>query len=105
MQKIKLLVIPVVKYNFDIINWMLTEIKKMDTKVRKLKTCHRIHHPIADTECLYVRRENGGRCLIQKELTYKITTIRLKKYLDTTTDWMIQLVDTHEKQRKKKFNQ
>ena len=76
------------EYNFNMINCKLAEIKKkMDTKVRKLITCHRIHHPRADIERHYVKRENDGRGLIQLELTYKTITIGLKKYLDTTTDW------------------
>ena len=48
-----------------------------------------------------VKRENGGRQLVQLELIYKTTTIGLKKYLDTTTDWMLQLVNIPEKQKKK----
>ena len=72
----------------------------MDTKVRKLITSHRMHHPRADIEHLYIKRENGERGLIQAELTYEITTIGLKKYLDTTTDWMLQLSNTHEKEKK-----
>ena len=64
----------------------LAEIKKMDTKVRKLMICQRMHHPRVDIEHLYIKRENGGRGLIQLELTNKTTTTRLLKYLDTTTD-------------------
>ena len=52
--------IPVMTYPFNIINWTLAEIKKIDTYDRKL-ICHRMHHPRADIECLYVERENGGR--------------------------------------------
>ena len=36
---------------------MLAEIKEMDTKVRKLITCHRMHHPRADIECLNDKRK------------------------------------------------
>ena len=73
----------------------------MDTKVRELIICHWMHHPRADIEHFYIKRENGGRGLIQLELAYKTTTIELKKYLNTTTDWMLQLVKTHNKQKKK----
>ena len=45
--------------------------------------------------------ENGGRSLIQLELTYKITSVELKKYLDTTTDWLLLFVNIHQKQNKK----
>ena len=58
----------------------------MDIKVRKQIKCHRMHHPRADIKCLYIKKENGGRGLIQQELTYKITTIGLKNHLHTTTD-------------------
>ena len=52
----------------------------MDTKVRELITCHRMHHPIANIDNLYNKRENGGWCIT--------TMIGLKKYLETTTDWI-----------------
>ena len=58
-----------------------------------------MHHPRADIEHLYIKRENGERGLIQAELTYEITTIGLKKYLDTTTDWLLPLSNTHEKEK------
>ena len=45
-----------------------------------------MHHPRADIERLYIKRKNGGRGLIQLELIYKITIIRLNKYFDATTD-------------------
>ena len=60
-----------------------------------------MQHPRAELEHLDIKRENSGNGLIQQELTYKTTTIGLKKYLETTTDWMLQLVDTHEKRKKK----
>ena len=83
--------------NFDVINWTLAEIEKMNTKIRKLITCNRMHHPRTNIERLYVKRENGGRGSIQ-ELTYKTTTIGLKEHLDNTTYWMLLFVKTHEKQ-------
>ena len=58
----------------------------MVTKVRKLISNHRKHHPRANIERLYIKRENGGRSLIQLELANKRTSIGLKKYLDTRTD-------------------
>ena len=58
----------------------------MDIKVRKLITCNRIYHPLADLERLPIMRENSGRGLIQLELANKTTTRILKKYLYTTRD-------------------
>ena len=56
----------------------------MNAKIRQLTTCHGMYHTRADIEFLYIKKENGGRGLIQQELTNKTTTKELKKYLDTT---------------------
>ena len=49
-----------------------------------------------DVEGLYVPRHEGGRVLMQLEMSFKMsfktTTIGLHKYLSTTNDWMLQLV-------------
>ena len=53
----------------------------------KIIFCFRMHHTRADIDHLYVKRKNNdGRSLIPRELTYKTTPIRLRKYLDTITD-------------------
>ena len=67
---------------------MLTQMKKTDTKVRKLITSHRIHHSWADKERLYILWEKIGKREIQQELINKLTALGLNKYLDTKTDWM-----------------
>ena len=63
----------------------------MITKIRKLLTCNRMHHPKADTERLYVPRREEGTGLMQLEMDFKTTTIGLPKYLSTTNNWMLQL--------------
>ena len=67
----------------------------MDTKIRKLMTCNRIHHPKADVDRLYIRRNEGGRGMIQLELSLKTTAFGLQKYLETIKDWMLQLINIH----------
>ena len=93
------LVIPVVTYSFNIINWTIPEIRRLDTKIRKLLTCNRMHHPKADVDRLYVPRNEGGRGMIQLELSYKTSTIGQHKYL-ATADWMLQLILAHDKTKK-----
>ena len=56
-------------HNMNVINWQMNDIKKLDTKTRKLLTMYRIHHPEADEDRLYLQRSEGGRGLIQIELT------------------------------------
>jgi len=75
----------------------MSEIKRLDIKVRKLLTMNKMHHPKADVDRLYIRRSEGGKGLLQLELLYKTITIGLQAYLDSTQDWMLQLVNRHEK--------
>ena len=42
------LAVPVLRYNFGIINWHQEELQKLDLKRRKLLTIHGQHHPKAD---------------------------------------------------------
>ena len=100
IEAINTLAIPVVTYSLNIINWTLPDIRKIDTKIRKLLTVNRMHHPKADIDRLYVPRADGGRGMIQLELTFKTTTIGLHKYLSTTKDWILQLVLNHDGKKK-----
>jgi hypothetical protein len=50
IEAINTLAVPVVTYSFNIINWQMKEVKKLDTKTRKLLTSERMHHPKADVE-------------------------------------------------------
>ena len=59
-----------------------------------------MHHPRADVEHLNILDKNGGRDLIQLEMTCKTIIIGFKKYFDTTTDWMLYLVNTREAKEK-----
>ena len=68
----------------------------MVIKLRKQINSRKIHHPIVDMENLSVKRKNSGSDLLQLESSYKTTTIGLKKYLDLTIDWMLELVNTRE---------
>jgi hypothetical protein len=45
------------RYSFGIIIWRLEEIKQIDRKIRKMLTMYKIHHPKADINRLYVKRE------------------------------------------------
>ena len=94
------LAIPVVTYSFSIINWNMSDLRKIDTKIRKQLTCNRMHHPKSDVDRLYIQRKSGGRGMIQLELSYKTSVIGLRQYLDTTNDWMLQLVNRHEHSKK-----
>ena len=66
---INTLVVPVLTYSFNVIDWKLQEIKKIDRKTRKLLTIYRMNHPKADVDRINISRKEGGRGLIQLECT------------------------------------
>ena len=94
------LAVPVVMYSFSVVNWTKAELKRFDTKTRKLLSCNRAHHPKADVDRIYIKRAEGGRGLLQIEMMEKISTVGLQKYLMSTNDWMMQCVLTHEENKK-----
>ena len=63
------------RYSFGIINWRTEEIRNIDRKTRKMLTVYKMHHSKADTDRLYVKREEGGRGLVQIEAAYKAEII------------------------------
>ena len=81
MEAINSLAVPVVQYSFGIIDWKISEIKKIDTKTRKLLNMHKMLHPKADVERLYLLGKDGGRGLIELETAFKTATIGLDHYL------------------------
>jgi hypothetical protein len=54
------LVVPELRYSFRIINWRTEQIKQIDRKTRKMLTKHKVHHPEADIDRLYVKRKQEG---------------------------------------------
>jgi hypothetical protein len=48
------LAVPVLRYNFGIINWRLEEVKQIDRKTRKMLKVYKIHHSKADIDRLYL---------------------------------------------------
>ena len=60
IEAINTLAVPVVQYSFNIINWNMADIRRMDVKTRKLLTNNRMHHPKADIDRLYLPRRDGG---------------------------------------------
>jgi len=93
------LAVPVVTYSFNIINWTIADINRLDAKTRKFLTINRMHHPKADVDRLYIRRKEGGRGLLQLLAAYKTTTIGLEAYLKEKQDRYTKAVYKHEKEK------
>ena len=61
IKAINTLAMPVVQYSFNVINWTVHELRRIDTKIRKLLTFYKMHHPKADKDRLYLPKFEGGR--------------------------------------------
>ena len=59
-----------------------------------------MYHLKSDIGRLYIPRKEGGSGMMQLESSYKMSTIGQRKYISTTTDWMLQLVLTDDKRKK-----
>ena len=81
IEAVNSLAVPVVQYSLGIIDWKISELKKIDAKTRKLLNMHKMLHPKADVERLYIPRKDGGRGLIEVETAFKIATIGLNHCL------------------------
>ena len=55
--------IPVVHYTVGLIKWPTGLLKAIDRQKRKLLTFHKVYHPQADVDRLYLPRRIGGRGL------------------------------------------
>ena len=62
-----------VTYSFNIINWKMEELKRLDRKTRKFLTMAKIHHPKADLYRLYIpiNASGGGSCTTRNYLQNK----------------------------------
>ncbi len=101
--KINTIAMPVVIHSLNIINWKLSDIKRLDSETREILSLEKMHHPKFDGDRLYLLRSEGSRGLVQIELTFKTTTIDLDTYLISIEDPLLQLVGHHE-DRKRLFS-
>ena len=100
---INTLAVPVVTYSFNIINWKMEELIKLDRKTRKFLTMTKMYHPKADADRLYIPRKAGGRGLVQLEITCKTTTIALNTYLKNKDDYLLKIARDHDCGKKTMF--
>ena len=59
--------VSLLRYSREIIRWIIEELKRMDTKTRKIMTIHGAIHPKSDVDRIYVPRGKGSRGLISSE--------------------------------------
>ena len=59
-----------------------------------------MHHPKSDVNRLYLPRKEGGRRLVQLELSLKTSIIGMDTYLYKANDWTFKLVKKHEQNKR-----
>ena len=91
--------VPDITYSFNIIGWNLSEVKRLDIKIRNMTTTQNMHHPKADIHHLYLRISNGRSALTQLKLSYETSTIGLLRYLNLLDGNVLQLALNHEKEK------
>jgi hypothetical protein len=72
--------IPAMTYSFGMINWSETDLEALNRQIRTLLTKHRMHHPKAAIERLYLSRKQGGRGLLDLSTLCKRQIKTLKTY-------------------------
>ena len=86
------LAIPVVRYSGGIIQWSQSELAEVDTKTRKLLTCHRGFAKLSDVDRLYVDRKDGGRGLISAADCIHLEEASIGKYRETNSNPILQVI-------------
>lgn len=101
IKAINIYAVPVLLYTFGIINYKQSDLKKIDTKTRKLLAMNKAHQQKAEVERLYLPLEEGGRGLTNVEMLHKTQIIKYKEYLDQETDYIIKATVEHDKTKDK----
>ena len=59
-----------------------------------------MHQPKSDVYRSYPPLKEGGRGLVQLQLSLETSIIRMDTYLNNTNDWMLKLVKKHEQNKR-----
>ena len=92
--------VPTVQYSFGIIDWKYYELKKLDSKTRKILTMHGMLHPNSDVDRIYIPRK-GGRRLMGVETAFKVAIVGLNHYLENKSTLSSNMIIMHEKTKAK----
>ena len=72
--------VPVLTYSFGVIKWSLTDIKKLQIKTRTTLTRNNYLHPKSAIERMTVKRDKGGRGLIDIKVLWENQINRLRDF-------------------------
>lgn len=89
--------------SFGVLDWLRPEIHQIDRKTKKILTMGGAHHSRADVDRLYIKRRNGGRCLLEIEAVYDQTMVGLADYLEKDYCNLMKAVKTNDCSKNKHF--
>ena len=90
VEAINTLAIPVITYSFNVINWNLEEIRRMERRIQKLLILNRMHHAKSYVSRMYVPGKEGRRGMINEKMYFTTITIGLSIYLLSLYDRMLK---------------
>ena len=90
IKAINMWAIGVVRYSAGILDWSDRELMAMDVKTRKRLTMFEAFHEKGSVPRLYMKRENGGRGLINVFDCVKQEKLSLSEYVNATHEWMLE---------------
>ena len=84
--------VSLVRYGAGVLKWTKEELRIMNRKTRKIMTMNRMHHPLSDTDRLYILRKEGGRGLLSIVECVENEERNLSLYLEKSNERLLKLV-------------
>ena len=82
----------VIRYSAGILDWTCHELKKLDTKTRKILTMAGAFNRKGSTVRLYRKRSEGGKGLIGIEDCVRLEEANLAQYVSNSEEWLLKEV-------------
>ena len=82
----------VIRYSAGILDWTCNELRKLDTKTRKILTMAGAFNRKGSTVRLYRKRSEGGKGLIGIEDCVRLEEANLAQYVQNSEEWLLQEV-------------
>lgn len=84
--------IPSMMYSFGVLTWSRTELREMDRAVRATLTRYGVHHPHSSNIRLYLKRQQGGRGLLNLEAAHDKHIDSLRGYFHESDSPFLQAI-------------
>ena len=84
--------VSVIRYTAGILDWKKVELEALDIKTRKILTINGAFHMRSSKDRLYLKRQEGGRGLMNVEECVRKEELGLVEYVKASDEWMLQVV-------------